>query len=84
MDGLHYHVGGGEHGCLYDWQSVGCTIGECAEQARQVYDLGRRRTARLKRDGYLELRPLDGASYVEITKCRNPECWTLDGSLRTD
>jgi hypothetical protein len=64
----------GLHGCLPQTCAAYDSKADAAEGLAQVHELGRNRTIRLRRDGYLELNPhRDGNDYAEIVAC---ECST--------
>lgn len=74
---MHYIAMSGEHGCMPDNLGVYDFYANAVESLASLFELGRRRHAELKRDGYLELNPTrDGASYCEITEepCQGEGC----------
>jgi hypothetical protein len=66
----HYIGGAGLHGYLYQTCDVYDSVKDAAESLASIHELGVTRTARLKRDCYLELNlHRDGNEYCEITEC---------------
>lgn len=66
----HYVYGSGEHGCLYDnGPHYAETLEQAVDRLAEIFELGRTRKAKLKREHYLEISRKDGASYCEITEC---------------
>ncbi len=74
----HYIAMSGQHGCMPDHCEVFDTHGEAVEDLTQLFELGRTRKARLRKDSYLELTPNPveenqgedfGAEYCEVTRC---------------
>jgi hypothetical protein len=74
----HYIAMSGMHGCLPDHCEVFETREDAVSDLVFLFDLGRTRTARLRKESYLKLTPsaverrqdVDfGADYCEITEC---------------
>ena len=75
----HYIAMSGSHGCLPDHCEVFETYADAVADLVQLFELGRTRAARLKKNSYLELVPSPiesrdeefgwGAEYCEIQTC---------------
>jgi hypothetical protein len=74
----HYIAMSGQHGCLPDHCEVFESKKDAVQDLVQLFELGRTRAARLRKDSYLELipNPIEekqgedfGAEYCEITVC---------------
>ncbi len=74
----HYIAMSGQHGCLPDHCEVFESKKDAVQDLVQLFELGRTRAARLRKDSYLELipNPIEekqgedfGAEYCEITEC---------------
>ena len=67
----HYIYGSGEHGCLYDnGPHYAETLNGAVSALADLFGLGQRRRAALKRDLYIELNPQrDGVDFAEISEC---------------
>jgi hypothetical protein len=74
----HYIAMSGQHGCLPDHCEVFESKKDAVQDLGQLFELGRTRAARLRKDSYLELTPNPieerqgedfGAEYCEITEC---------------
>ena len=75
----HYHAMNGERGCLPDNNMFCETFEAAVDSLADLFELGRRRKAELKRNWYLELDPRrDGAAYCEITECQEEDCQAGD------
>lgn len=74
--GVHYHYGAGLHGSLYEYgPHTTYDYDQAVDDLADTHELGRRRRAQLKRDGYLEMNlHRDGNEYCEIVECNNPDC----------
>jgi hypothetical protein len=75
----HYHAMSGDHGCIPDNNTVCGTYQQAVDSLVDLFELGKTRAARLKKDGYLELTPYPnnepyGAEYCEIIECDDSEC----------
>lgn len=67
---VHFIGMAGLHGYLPQTCDVYESQAQAAESLALIHDLGKRRTAQLKRDGYLELNlHRDGNEYAEIEEC---------------
>jgi hypothetical protein len=67
---LHYIMGSGSHGCLYDQSGAYESLADAVQGAADLFQLGRDRARALKRGRFLYLNPRrDGASYVEVIPC---------------
>lgn len=74
MSKTHFVGMAGLHGCIPQTCEVYETKANAAEGLAQVHDLGKRRTAELRRNGYLELNlHRDGNEYAEIMECNCSE-----------
>ena len=75
----HYIAMSGSHGCLPDHCEVFETHADAVSDLAMLFELGRTRKARLRKNSYLELTPSPieardedfgfGAEYCEITEC---------------
>ena len=73
---VHYIGMAGFHGCLPQTCESYDSYEDAVEGLASIHDLGKNRTAQLKRDGYLELNlHRDGNEYAEIEECN---CSTPD------
>jgi hypothetical protein len=60
----------GLHGCLPQTCDVYESVKDAADSLAQIHDLGKKRTAQLGRDLYIELNiRRDGNEYAEIVRC---------------
>lgn len=74
----HWHAMDGSYGCLPDNNDVYETRRDAVEGSAFLLELGRKRTAILRRDSYLDLSPKrDGADYVEVVECDEQGCVAL-------
>lgn len=67
----------GLHGCIPNYCAAHDEYRAAVDDLAQLHELGQRRIAELRRDGYLELRlERDGNEYCEITECNceDAEC----------
>ena len=70
MSDKHFIGMAGLHGCLPQTCDVYDSIRDAADSLASIHDLGKRRTAMLRRDLYLELNlHRDGNEYAEIEEC---------------
>lgn len=72
----HFIATAGLHGYMPNVCEVYDSIRDAAESMASIHDLGKNRTARLRKDCYLELDlHRDGNEYIEISVCNcgNPE-----------
>ena len=75
----HYHAMAGLCGCMPNVNDVCETYRDAVDTLASLHDLGRRRTAELRRDGYLTLKcERDGNEYCEIVECDDLECGVED------
>ena len=65
----HYISMSGEHGCLPDHCQCYDNHRDAVADLVDLFELGRRRAAELRRTDSLELGPRFGAEYCEIMEC---------------
>jgi hypothetical protein len=65
----HYIAMSGEHGCLPDNLEIHSSLRDAVDSMTAMFELSRRKAQELRRTGYLELTPKDGAAYVSINEC---------------
>lgn len=66
----HYIAMSGLHGCMPNVCESHETQKAAVESMASLHELGKKRTATLRRDLYLELNlSRDGNEYIEITRC---------------
>ncbi len=74
---VHFIGMAGLHGYLPQTCDVYDTYDDAVDSLADLHELGKRRRAELRRDGFLELNiRRDGNEYCEITECDcdDPEC----------
>jgi hypothetical protein len=70
MNKVHYIGMAGLHGCMPSACGVYDSQKDAAEGLASIHELGKNRTAELRRTGYLELNMnRDGNEYAEISEC---------------
>jgi hypothetical protein len=71
----HFHAIAGMHGYLPNSNDVCESYSQAVESLVFLHELGRKRAAVLKRDGYLELNlRRDGNEYCEVSECQEEDC----------
>lgn len=75
MAKTHYIEMSGLRGCLPDHCDVSFERRTCVESLAQLFELSEGRKRTLRADGWLDLKPDEGAEYAEITDCDCDEPW---------
>ena len=66
----HYIGMAGLHGCIPQTCNVYDSQADATESLASIHELGKKRAAALRRDGYIELNlGRDGNEYAEIEEC---------------
>ena len=66
----HYIGCAGLHGCMSNYSTSHDDYANAVADLTQLHELGRRRSAKLAKNGYLELNlHKDGNEYCEIIEC---------------
>ena len=72
----HYIACGGMHGCMTNFSYTCDSYDGAIDVIVSIHELGKRRAAELRRDGYIELNlHRDGNEYAEVIECEcdNPD-----------
>lgn len=74
MTTLHYIAMAGLHGCMPNLCEAHGTYDEAVDSLIDTHELGKRRAAELRQNGYIELNlHRDGNEYAEVTECDCPD-----------